>query len=114
MSSIGGNFQPQVLLCQPRRRHQQGVFTHSVELPNPSSIDEETVTDDDPFVQDLYKGILEGKRASLARGITLVESTHAGRKAMGQVLLTKILLHQQEKMKKTSEKVPSFRIGELL
>ncbi|XP_064636890.1 methylmalonic aciduria type A protein, mitochondrial-like [Lineus longissimus] len=102
---------PTPILSQPCRHHQQGIFTHSVELPNPYTIDDQTVTDDNPMVNELYEGILDGKRASLARGITLVESTHPGRKAMGQVLLTKILLHQREMMKKTSQKVSSFRIG---
>ncbi|WP_042369421.1 methylmalonyl Co-A mutase-associated GTPase MeaB [Streptacidiphilus neutrinimicus] len=47
-----------------------------------------------PIDLDAYvKGVLDGKRASVARAITLVESTRADHRALGQQLLTELLPH---------------------
>ncbi|MET9609440.1 methylmalonyl Co-A mutase-associated GTPase MeaB [Streptomyces sp. NPDC006512] len=43
---------------------------------------------------DVYvKGVLDGKRAHIARAITLVESTRADHRALAQSLLTRLLPH---------------------
>ncbi|MEV5786165.1 methylmalonyl Co-A mutase-associated GTPase MeaB [Streptomyces sp. NPDC051639] len=39
------------------------------------------------------KGVLDGKRAYIARAITLVESTRADHRSLGQALLTQLLPH---------------------
>lgn len=43
---------------------------------------------------DVYvKGVLDGKRAHIARAITLVESTRADHRVLAQRLLTELLPH---------------------
>ncbi|MFL5999424.1 MAG: methylmalonyl Co-A mutase-associated GTPase MeaB, partial [Streptomyces sp.] len=43
---------------------------------------------------DAYvKGVLDGKRAIVARAITLVESTHPKHRSLAQELLTELLPH---------------------
>ena len=71
----------------------------------------EKVADDDPFVLQLYEGITKGDRASLARGISLVENIHPVKKARAQLLLSKVMEFSQKKMKHSILKRPSFRIG---
>ncbi|ELU04383.1 hypothetical protein CAPTEDRAFT_114900 [Capitella teleta] len=66
---------------------------------------------DDPLVQRLFKGIVDGKRASLAESITLAESTHPRKRAQAQVLLEEILEHQRETSRHQLHKFSSFRIG---
>ena len=70
------------------------------------------ISDDHPTVQRLFKGIVQGQRASLAEGITLVESSHPHKKSLGQVLLTKVLAHERRKLKhRLEDGLPTFRIG---
>ena len=45
----------------------------------------------DEFVEKLFKNITDGDRGSLARGITLIESTHPKKKDQAQKLLSRIL-----------------------
>ena len=44
-------------------------------------------------VDSYVKGVLDGKRAFVARAITLVESTRADHRALAQRLLTELLPH---------------------
>lgn len=69
------------------------------------------ITRDDPVVQRLFAGIKEGKRASLAEAITLVESLHPIKKAQAQVLLAELLEDAHKKQKRSIRRVNSFRIG---
>ena len=66
------------------------------------------VEPDDPVVQRLFGGLIEGRRSMLAESITLIESTHPSKQARAQLLLTKLLEHAKSTHKNTS----SFRIGE--
>ena len=66
------------------------------------------VEPNDPVVQRLFGGLIEGRRAMLAESITLIESTHPLKQARAQLLLTKLLEHGKSAHKNTS----SFRIGE--
>lgn len=50
------------------------------------------VTKEDPAVQRLKQGILQGSRAALASAITLVESKHPTKRAQGNILLKVCLL----------------------
>jgi len=59
----------------------------------------------DQTTQDLLKGILRGERSSLAKGITLVESTHPGKAAQARLLMDKVT---EEHKPKSSQ---SFRLG---
>ncbi|KAF6036243.1 MMAA [Bugula neritina] len=62
----------------------------------------------DPEVSKLFEGIVSGQRASLAKGITLVESANSRKKAMGQALLARVLRHMKEK---ENYNELTFRIG---
>jgi len=45
----------------------------------------------DPEVSKLFEGIVSGQRASLAKGITLVESANSRKKAMGKLYCVVVL-----------------------
>ncbi|XP_052796687.1 methylmalonic aciduria type A protein, mitochondrial-like [Mya arenaria] len=62
-------------------------------------------------VNTLYQGLLNKERGSLARAITLVESTHHRKQEQAQVLLGRVLQHHKELQKASNEYIPSFRIG---
>ena len=70
------------------------------------------VDDNDPDVQRLYNGILNGNRGCLAQSITLAESSHVRKKAQAQVLLEKVLNDTRKKCKHSIYKSISFRVGE--
>lgn len=62
-------------------------------------------------VDRLFRGIAqEGRRSSLAEGITLVESSHPTRKQEARRLLTMVLAHIKERQATGH----SLRIGECL
>ncbi|CAH1268215.1 MMAA [Branchiostoma lanceolatum] len=63
-----------------------------------------------PAVQRLFKGLVEGQRASLAESITLVESVHRRKRAAAEALLQLVLEHLQQKRVKW-KKPSAFRIG---
>ena len=60
-----------------------------------------------PTVDQIFQGLVDGDRAALARGITLVESTNDARRAEAKRLLTKVLEHNSS----SSAKYKTFRIG---
>ena len=72
---------------------------------------EEQVTMDDQVVQRLLTGLRDGKRASLAEAITLVETTHPRKKAQAQVLLSAVMDDANRKQKHSLYRVNSFRVG---
>lgn len=64
------------------------------------------------FVDKLYTGLIQGQRSCLAEAITLVESTHARKKELAQVLLHKVLAYHREREQKLNKGKPlAFRIG---
>jgi len=65
----------------------------------------------DPKTLALYKGICKGERASLARGITLVESTNKVRSDQARLLVNKLTWFCKEKAKELGKPFVSFRIG---
>jgi len=58
-----------------------------------------------PTTDQLFQGLVNHERASLARSITLVESTNYGRRKEAKQLLTNVLAHNASSHQKT------FRIG---
>lgn len=68
---------------------------------------------DDPLVQRLFQGLVDGKRASLAESITLAESLHPRKRAQAQVLLEEVLERQRMQSKHRLHKFSSFRIGSI-
>jgi len=76
-----------------------------IELPTADKlIDKKTMA--------MYKGICLGERASLAKGITLIESTNMERhKIQARLLVDKLTLFSKEKAKKVGKPFVSFRIG---
>ena len=65
----------------------------------------------EPATETLYKGVVDQDRASLARAITLVESSNASMRHQAQLLLTSLLQHMKEKNAKSPSGLQSFRIG---
>ena len=65
----------------------------------------------EPATETLYKGVVDQDRASLARAITLVESSNASMRHQAQLLLTSVLQHMKEKNAKSPGGLQSFRIG---
>ncbi|KAL8604078.1 hypothetical protein ACOMHN_024903 [Nucella lapillus] len=65
----------------------------------------------EPATESLFRGVVSGHRASLARAITLVESTSFAKRRQAQLLLTFVLEHMKEKDKKAHGGLQSFRIG---
>lgn len=63
------------------------------------------------FVDKLYTGLVRGQRACLAEAITLVESTHARKKELAQVLLQRVLAHHREQERLNQGKPLTFRVG---
>ena len=62
-------------------------------------------------VDALFEGILKQQRGSLARGITLIESTNPRRIEQAQVLLSRLLKHNKENGLLSSIQDAAFRIG---
>lgn len=62
-------------------------------------------------VETLFQGILDQNRGSLARGITLVESSLPRRLEQAQVLLSRVLKHNKQHGNHTDVKDCAFRIG---
>ena len=67
---------------------------------------------EDEFVEKLFKGITDCNRGSLARGITLIESTHPKKKEQAQQLLSKVLLLEKGSHAHSLHDSQAFRIGE--
>lgn len=63
------------------------------------------------LVDRLYHGLIQRHRASLAEAITLIESTHSGKKKVAQVLLQKVLSYHREQEKLNQGKPLAFRVG---
>lgn len=63
------------------------------------------------YVDSLFQGLIKQDRASLAKSITLVESTHFERRKEAQLLLSKVLKHMRQIDTHMLKAPPSFRIG---
>ena len=61
--------------------------------------------------ETLYEGVIGRDRASLARAITLVESSNVLKRRQAQLLLTSVLQHMKGEDAKSSGGLQSFRIG---
>ncbi|XP_059144028.1 methylmalonic aciduria type A protein, mitochondrial-like [Physella acuta] len=62
-------------------------------------------------IEKLYQGLISKERASLAKAITLVESTNPAKQKQAQFLLTKVLRHIKELSQHSLLGPGSFRIG---
>lgn len=63
------------------------------------------------LLDKLYKGLIEGQRASLAESITLVETQHPRKKDLAQVLLQRVLAYRKEQESHNGGKPVAFRVG---
>ncbi|XP_044536364.1 methylmalonic aciduria type A protein, mitochondrial [Gracilinanus agilis] len=63
------------------------------------------------YVDKLYTGLIQGKRASLAEAITLIESTHSRKRDLAQVLLQMVLTYHREQEESNKGKPLAFRVG---
>lgn len=68
---------------------------------------------DEELVDQLFEGILKQERGNLARGITLVESSHPRKSEQAQLLLSRILRYNRTMRDLHAIKPQSFRIGNL-
>ena len=98
-------------------RHQH-VTSSSVSSTSPTSSktskdnnNHESQLNSTQYVEQLFTRLCRGEKASLAQGITLVESTNPQKKKDGQVLLSKALQHIKDLEKHTLSPITSFRIG---
>lgn len=66
---------------------------------------------DDNTIDQLFNGIVGHDRGSLAKGITLIESTHPKKKIQAKILLNKVVQFCTGKEKSADMKPQSFRIG---
>ncbi|XP_067661428.1 methylmalonic aciduria type A protein, mitochondrial-like [Haliotis asinina] len=69
------------------------------------------MSDKDELVHKLFKGLTRGDRSCLARSITLIESSHPGKRKQAQQLLSRVLDYNKHKTKHTLRGTQSFRIG---
>ncbi|CAG2246298.1 argK [Mytilus edulis] len=67
--------------------------------------------ENDNTLKQLFDGIINCERGSLARGITLIESSHPKKKQQAKILLNSILQYSTEKQRSGQPKKLSFRIG---
>ena len=65
--------------------------------------------DQQKYVDYLFDGVIENKRAELAKAITLIETTSPTKKVLSQNLLNRIL-HRLKEKKQENNKV-TLRIG---
>ena len=65
----------------------------------------------EPATKKLVEGLMCQDRASLARAITLVESSNAAKRHQAQLLLTHVLKHGREEDEKSCNDLKTFRIG---
>lgn len=65
------------------------------------------------LLNKLYKGLIGGQRASLAESITLVETQHARKKELAQVLLQRVLAYRRDQESQNGGKPVAFRVGVL-
>nr|XP_040043313.1 methylmalonic aciduria type A protein, mitochondrial [Gasterosteus aculeatus aculeatus] len=63
------------------------------------------------LLSKLYGGLIGGQRASLAESITLVETQHARKKELAQVLLQRVLAYRREQESRNGGKPVAFRVG---
>lgn len=66
----------------------------------------------EPETEKLYRGVVSRDRASLARAITLMESSNVSKRQQAQLLLTSILHYLKGEGVKYKGGQRSFRIGE--
>lgn len=92
-------------------RHQHIASSPSTASCKKTSKNQEISQNSIQYVEQLFAGLCKGEKASLARSITLVESTHPGKRKDGQVLLFKALQHIKDLEKHTLSPTISFRIG---
>lgn len=67
--------------------------------------------EDNELVDKLFLGLLSSDRASLARSITLIESSHVVKRAQAGALLLKALQHCKKTTEVNGPASASFRIG---
>lgn len=65
----------------------------------------------EPLVQTLFEGLNSKNRSSLARAITLVESTNSEKKNLAQNLLSLVSQDLKRKQEERNGEPTSFRIG---
>lgn len=81
------------------------------ESPVNSIINRPMVEADDALVQEFLHGIKKQQRSYLARGITLVESSHPLKRAQGQMLVREVLLLNKDIHGHSLNNINTFRIG---
>jgi len=59
----------------------------------------------------IFNGIVNGERAALARGITLVESTNKHNGIQSRILVNKVIAHCKQKATQEGKQTLAFRIG---
>ncbi|XP_076446546.1 methylmalonic aciduria type A homolog, mitochondrial-like [Babylonia areolata] len=111
--TLGSNYDP-----ANNRVPGNGKLFHSSSIKCTSTDDTLPFLDDllkhpdyEADTQKLCRGLLNKERASLARAITLVESSNYHKRRQGQLLLTCVLEHMKGENVRAAGGLKSFRIG---
>lgn len=83
-------------------------------IPTTSQKNIEKEIGEDQMVKHLYWGLIKRERGTLARAITLIESSHPKKKHQAQALLHNIVQYNKTKNIHSLKGLSSFRIGKNL
>nr|XP_022326557.1 methylmalonic aciduria type A protein, mitochondrial-like [Crassostrea virginica] len=91
-------------------KNSKGLFYCSSSLRT-ESVEKGLIVEPDEYVQSVYDGLVSHDRGSLARAITLIETSNPKKKLQAKALLN-LILHNQKAIEVHSVKGPkTFRIG---
>lgn len=94
-------------------KNSKGLFYCSSSLRT-ESVEKGLIVEPDEYVQSVYDGLVSHDRGSLARAITLIETSNPKKKLQAKALLN-LILHNQKAIEVHSVKGPkTFRIGWLM
>lgn len=98
-----------------QRQFSLSILTCSLKIPISPLVTEQLLGDlkMEQATAKLFEGLVNQDRASLARSITLVESSNLQKRHQAQLLLTCVLQYLKTENAKSARGVKSFRIGKV-
>ncbi|XP_061193100.1 methylmalonic aciduria type A homolog, mitochondrial-like [Saccostrea echinata] len=107
--SYRGNDRSISLMCF--KNSSRNIFISCSSLLQTESVEKGLILEPDEYVQNIFKGLKSQNRGSLARAITLIETSNPRKKVQAKALLN-LTLHDQKMVAVHSMKgPPTFRIG---
>lgn len=93
------------------KNSSRNIFISCSSLLQAESVEKGLIIEPDEYVQNIFKGLKSQNRGSLARAITLIETSNPKKKVQAKALLN-LILHDQKMVGVHSMKgPPTFRIG---